>query len=250
MANIPFIDANGDTRYLSADGAGTSGDPHVVQHEIEQAAHDDLNANANLQVGDADVGMSNPVPVKFGTSISLPAGTNNIGDVDLASALPAGEYHIGQVSGHAEIIEITLTLDTGGAYADGDVLADTQAMAGAARVNDGKYKIVSLQVLDEDDQGVAMRIVFLDANVSLGTENAAVAITDENARNILGSVLIDTGDYVDLGNSQIATKMEKDLGLLCKPASGGTTGYVAVISKGAGTYTASGVRLRIGVEQY
>jgi len=49
---------------LSADASGRlklasiAGDVEVVQ-----PTHDDLNANANLQVGDADVAAANPVPV-------------------------------------------------------------------------------------------------------------------------------------------------------------------------------------------
>jgi hypothetical protein len=218
----------------------------VIENTVKQATHDNLNLNANLQVGNADVGNANPAPVSFGTGVSLPAGTNNIGDVDVAS-IAAGENHVGQVSGHAAILTATLSLDTG-AYADGDVLADTQAVAGAARVNAGVVEIESIAVLDEDDQGQALDLVFLDANVSLGTENAAVSVTDANARNILGIVQIASGDWYDLGGCRLATK--RDLHLLTKAASGATSLYVAAISRGTGTYTASGIQLRIGVKQF
>ncbi len=63
MANVQIVDGNGDAKYLAATGAGTSGDPHVMRQSLEQANHDSLNGNANLQVGNADVGSANPVPV-------------------------------------------------------------------------------------------------------------------------------------------------------------------------------------------
>ena len=37
--------------------------------EVTQATHDNLNANANIQVGDADVSTSNQVPVKASTDL-------------------------------------------------------------------------------------------------------------------------------------------------------------------------------------
>lgn len=246
MANLPILTGQGDEAYLKASGAGTNGDPFIPEQEMKQDTPDDLNANANIQVGDADVGMANPVPIKFGTSVSLPAGTNNIGDVDLAS-ITAGESHIGQVSGHAAVLEITLTLDTN-IYADGDVLADTQEIASALRVSDGLGRLRSLVVIDQDDQGVDMDIYLLDGNVSLGSENSAVSIADADALKILARVAVAAGDYYDLGGVRVAVKSGLDA--ILKAASGTNKLYVAAVSRGTGTYTANGVKLRIGIEQY
>jgi len=63
MANLQVKDAAATSKYLKAAGAGTDVDPHIVEHEVTQAAHDELNGNANLQVGNADVANGNPVPV-------------------------------------------------------------------------------------------------------------------------------------------------------------------------------------------
>jgi len=65
MSNYVFVDANGVTRYAKSTGAGTDGDPFVQSVAFDAA---------------------------------LPAGTNNIGDVDIASALPAGSNTIGSVT--------------------------------------------------------------------------------------------------------------------------------------------------------
>lgn len=149
-----------------------------------------------------------------------------------------------RVSTLSKLVTVTLSLDTS-AYADGDVLADTQAVSSIFRKNDGTGIINSITVLDEDDQGYGFDLVFLDSNVSLGTENAAPSITDSNARNILGWVRVSAADFIDIGGSRIATI--SGISLHAKAASGTSDMYVAAISRGTGTYTASGIQLRIGL---
>jgi hypothetical protein len=55
--------------------------------EVEQAAHDDLNANVNLQIGDADVSESNAVPVGLlrrsgTTTLTIDNGANLSDELD------------------------------------------------------------------------------------------------------------------------------------------------------------------------
>jgi hypothetical protein len=53
---------------------------------VLQATHDNLNANANLQVGDADVGNANPVPVSdAGGSLTVDATNLDIRDLVFAT---------------------------------------------------------------------------------------------------------------------------------------------------------------------
>lgn len=156
----------------------------------------------------------------------------------------ATENVIGQVGAPGDLIDVTLTLDTL-AYADGDVMADTQTITNAVRVNGGRAVLQSVNVIDEDDVGQTFDIVFLDTNNSLGTENAAPSISDANARTILGRVRIDTGDYIDLGGVRIATKT--GIGLVLEATGATRDLYVGTIIRGAGTYSASGVRLRLGL---
>ncbi len=144
-------------------------------------------------------------------------------------------------------VDLTLTLDTS-AYADGDVLADTQEIenvASSASTTRRYVKLVSIEVFDEDDNGTALDVVFLSANNSIGTENAAVSITDTNARDIQAIVNIATSDYKDLGGVQVATKSNIQHILMTTLRKL----YVACITRGGTpTYTASGIRLRIGIE--
>lgn len=150
----------------------------------------------------------------------------------------AGENHIGEVGGKTIFTAITFTLDTN-IYADGDVLADTQILAACLRVNDGTGIIQDVIFNDEDDQGIAFDVIILNSNTSLGTENSAPNISDANARNIVGRFSVGVGDFYDLGGVRIANI--KNIGIAVKGASGADDIYVALISRGAGTYTASGI---------
>lgn len=51
--------------------------------EVLQNTHDDLNCNANIQVGNTDVSASNPVPVSIVSAVAA----NEVHDYDTASAV-------------------------------------------------------------------------------------------------------------------------------------------------------------------
>ena len=148
------------------------------------------------------------------------------------------------VMGGLDVINVTLSLDTS-AYASADVLADTQEVAYFFNnIVSGKARIESILILDEDHQAQSLDLVFLDANVSLGTENSAVSITDAHARNIVGLVKFLTTDYTDLVASQIAVKTGIDL--IIKNNSNASLWIAAICRSGTPTYTASGLKLKIG----
>lgn len=148
------------------------------------------------------------------------------------------------VSSGGVVVTVTPTLDTA-IYAAADCLFDTTAIASASFQAGGHCRLESILVLDEDDQGVAMDLIFLDAATSVGTANAAFAASDTLARAIVGRVNIATGDYVDLGGFRIAQKSA--LGMLMKQGAGLSSLYVAGITQGGTpTYTASGLKFKFG----
>lgn len=173
---------------------------------------------------------------------ALPAGTNNIGDVDIAT-ITAGETHIGEVGGNSSVFPVTFSLDTS-AYASGDVLADSQQMDACLRKTDGTGLLQSVVLNDKDDQGQALDIVILSTSASIGTENAAVSISDANADAILAIIPVQASDWIDLGGCRVAHL--RNLGVPVKAVSGTDDLYVALISRGTGTYTASGITGRFG----
>lgn len=158
-------------------------------------------------------------------------------DVD-PTRLPAGEIHLGEVGGKTTLTSITFSLDTN-AYADGDVLAATQVLSACLRVNDGTGTIQDIMINDKDDQGEAFDVVIFNANSSLGTENAAVSISDADADTIQGIFSVFTTDYHDLGGCKVANV--RNIGIAVKGASGTDDLYIGLVSRGDGTYSASGI---------
>lgn len=147
------------------------------------------------------------------------------------------------IGSQTRLFDVTMSCDTS-IYAANDLIADTQVLSGFFSDVDKTATITSITIIDEDDQGVALDVHFLQDNVSMGTENAAPSITDANARNSLGFVSFATTDYKDLGGVRIGCV--KNIGLSVKSKIGTGDLYVAIVN-GAGTptFTASGLKLRI-----
>lgn len=142
------------------------------------------------------------------------------------------------------VIDVTLVLDTN-AYADNDVLAVVQEITGVFDYAGGVRTLQSIVLLDEDDQAQDIDLVFFNATATLGTINAAVSISDADARKLIGKVSILIADYVDLINSQAAVKT--GIGMVMKAAAASTSLWVgAVLRSGTPTYTAAGIKLKLG----
>lgn len=145
-------------------------------------------------------------------------------------------------------IEVTLSTDTN-IYASGDVLADFQEITGFFRVAGDTATIHSVTVIDEDDQGTALDLYVSRTGGTLGTENAAISISDANAREVQVLAIVAAGDFVDTINNRIATKIINP-GL---PVGGGASTSLwigAVVRSGTPTYTATGLKLRIYATQH
>ena len=142
-----------------------------------------------------------------------------------------------------QVIEVVPVLDTS-AYADNDVLFVPIAIPAyrADGANGPARKLVTVVILDEADQAQDIDLIFFDATATLGTINAAVSISDADARKILGTVSVLIADYCDTINSQVATKRGIDL-IMQNPA------YLAgVCRSGTPTYAASSLRIKLGFE--
>lgn len=146
------------------------------------------------------------------------------------------------------VFEAILTLDTV-AYAAGDVLANPVAIPLPRMPVDGsplRGEITHVQVLDEDAQAQAMDLVFLRANQNLGALNAAVSITDANARDIIGIIPVVAADYKALvASSQAVPQFTRPVAIELPTANL----YLAAICRsGTPTHTAAGVRVRVGIK--
>lgn len=145
------------------------------------------------------------------------------------------------------IYDLTLTTDTS-IYANGDLLADTQSLSGVFKQNDGAGIIRSVIVCDTDDQTLyTFAVYFLSGTGSLGTENSAPSATDAVCQTVLARVDFATTDGLDLGGSKVYSKT--GLSIPVKAITGTTNlGVAAVVTTGTPTHTASGIKLRIGIE--
>jgi hypothetical protein len=190
-----------------------------------------------------------PLPTGAATQTTLASLLTELqAKADLTETQPvsfsASENHIGEVGGNDDIVDITLSLDTS-AYTLNDVLAATQEVASAMRVNAGKGLLHSITLNDKDDQGAALDLVFLRTNVSIGSENAAPSISDSDADEVLGIISVSGNDWVDLGGCRIATKAA--VGLMLEAGAASTSIYIAAITRGTPTHTASGITLKLGI---
>jgi hypothetical protein len=147
------------------------------------------------------------------------------------------------------ICDFTLSLDVN-IYSSGDVLAATQEIASAVVSAAGKALLISVVLNDKDDQGGALDLVFLRTNVSIGAENDAVSVSDANADEILGIVQVAAGDWLDLGGCRVATIPASRCGIELTAGAASTSIYLAVISRDAKTYSASGITGHLGLERY
>lgn len=181
-----------------------------------------------------------------------PTGTDHVPHVGIVTgtlgsqAQVSGSNPLAVRTGVTDLISVTLSLDTS-AYASGDLIAEAQEVAGALRTSGGAAKLVSLMVIDEDDQGVAIDVYLSSAATTWGSENSAPTISDAAARSIQAVIPVASADYKDLGGVKVANI--KNIDCIVEGAAS-TSLYVAVVSNGSTpTYTASGVKLVFGFEQ-
>ena len=129
--------------------------------------------------------------------------------------------------------------------ADGDVIFTFTEIPNAVAIDGGTCLLHSVSLLDDDDNGGKIDLIFQTDSTTLGTLGAAVSESDDNAGDILGYVQLDT--YFDGINWQLSSKT--NIGLVLKAASGTKSLYVAGVNRNgdAQTATAAGIHLRIGV---
>ena len=143
----------------------------------------------------------------------------------------------------ADVIDVTLVVETS-ILASGDVMVVPQEITSVFPQTAGRVKLDQILVLDEDDQGTAIDLVFFNATATLGTLNAAISISDADARKIVGHHSIAAADFKDYINSMIAVKT--GVGLIMEAAASSTSLWVAAVCRsGTPTYTASGIRLKL-----
>jgi hypothetical protein len=144
-----------------------------------------------------------------------------------------------------DIIDVDLVTDTD-ATADNGVISNPVEIANCVAVNAGTALLHSVQLIDDDDDGAAIDLVFTQVSTNLGTVNGAIDAAASVAASILGVVSLST--YFDGIAWQISQKT--NIGLTLKAAASTKSIYVGAINRSGGAVTktaADDLHLRIGV---
>jgi len=140
------------------------------------------------------------------------------------------------------LVDFTPVLDAA-ILANNEIFMAVQAISGVFRDPTETRKMVSVTVLDGDAQNQAFDLFFFSGSASLGTINSTVTITDADAAKIIGRVPMVVATHASsLVNSIL---FHQAVSIICP----GPTLYVgAVIRSGTPTFTASGMKMRLGFE--
>lgn len=216
------------------------------------AAIGKLAANSGVDIGDVDVTSVTPgtAAANLGKAEDAAHSSGDVGVMalgvrqDSIAALGAdGDYIPPTMDANGQtrvlagspdfVVSVTPTLDTN-AYAAGDLLFDSTAIAAAVRVNGGTAILQSITMLDKADQGVGMTLLFANAATDFGTLNAAPDPDDTESGTVIGHCAIVAADYIDLGANRVACI--RNIGLMLKAGAATTSLYVAAVN-GSGTPT-------------
>ena len=145
----------------------------------------------------------------------------------------------------------TPTMNTGGTDA-GDVAAATERITDLTDTTitmmqqDGGTAILeNVVVYDKDDVASGdYDIYILRTDVALGTEDAAISITDANMTEILAVISCTT--WEDLINSKVCVD-QTNLGITLRAPNGVSDLYGAVVDRAGVTATATGFVVRFGL---
>ncbi len=131
-------------------------------------------------------------------------------------------------------------------YASGDVLFETVKIENVFEETGQSGIVRSITIADEDSNTDAFDIVFLEENISIGTINGADTLVATDADKIFGIFSVEAADFKSLANAEIATEVGVNIPVQAEENSRAL--YVAGISRSTGTYTASGLEIKIGID--
>jgi hypothetical protein len=146
---------------------------------------------------------------------------------------------------HYEVITATPVLDTN-ILANNDVFMAAYEIPGVFNKNLSR-KLMSVVVLDTDDQNQAFALFFSNASITLGTLNAGITISDADAAKIVGHVSMVVATHAtDMINSVLFT--QGNLNIVMEATPSGSLWVSGVVRSGTPTYTAGGMKIKLGFE--
>jgi len=196
--------------------------------------------------------LSGSMPVSG--SITINSGSVNLlgtspisGSVVISSGsiyVLANEVHLGSVGGSAVEVELTIA-SAAAAYASGDIIGAELTIAGAARVNGGTGKITGITLSDYALQNVQGELWITGSPVVEPADNAAWSISDAESATVV--TVVPFALYYSSALNGIAPMGNLSLPFKC--LSGIKDLYCCFVTRGAPTYIANGLHLKIFIDQ-
>ena len=131
---------------------------------------------------------------------------------------------------------------------DGEIIFDNEKIENLVAVKGGSCILQSVSILDDDDKGASIDLIFFSSSSSLGTEGSAISAADGAVPDAIIGV-VNVSNYCDGVNWTFGHK--ENIGLVLKAASDSRDIYVAAVNRSGAdqTYTAAGLLLKFGVVQ-
>ena len=127
------------------------------------------------------------------------------------------------------------------AYTAGDAVGGLIVFPNMSRVMAGCGSIVSLTIIDLSDQGAALQLSLFNRPFTPTADNAAMAVSDADALNAIGQLIVATTDYTDFGGYQLATIRNQFLAYDCPDGNL----YGQFQTSGTPTYALGGLHVRL-----
>jgi len=170
--------------------------------------------SSNIQVGNTDVSLTNPVPT-------------------------------------VSPIEITQTpIITAGAYAAGDAVGGLLTFANAVRAAGGQAVITKVVITDDAAQRVALDLVLFDRTFTATADNAPFDPSDADLANCIGYIDTAATDYANFVDNAVAAKLS-GLRMPFPIALNGTSLFGQLVTRGAPTYAATDdLTVKLTIERF
>lgn len=201
-----------------------------ANNDVIQATHDNFNANANVQQGDADVGAGNPLEVTLANGSVPSHAVTNAGTfaVQVDAALPAGTNAIGKLAANDGV-------DIG----DVDVATITNAHSADFDSGAGTDTTLAFGIAVPASGGAA--VIPGDATAGL-----KVDLGSDNDVTVTGSVTANAG--TNLNTSALALESGGNLATLAGAVAGTEVQVDVVASLPAGTNAIGKLAANDGVD--
>jgi hypothetical protein len=233
----------GSGENVAADEATYSGDTAKVQlvRLVHVTGTEGSKAIGELiRLEDASHTDADPgIPVFGVRNYAGPGADGEYGAMSLASD---GSVHVAlrnlfRISNASTGLTTSVT-----SYTVGDQVGAQFALANAARVSGGYGSIAAVSLISAGDFIGAYDVVFTQSSITLASDNAAYAITDADALNIIGMAQL-SGAF-DIGNNRLVQANGLKIPYNC---SGGTTLHAGLITRATHSFFAAAGDLQLVV---